>query len=36
MNDEIISPDLVEEIEYMSNALSKSGVFNKDEIIEIL
>ena len=36
MNDEIISPDLVEEIEYMINALSKSGFFNKDEIIEIL
>ena len=28
--------DLVEEIEYMINVLSKSGFFNKDEILEIL
>ena len=31
-----MNPDLVEEIEYMINALSKSGFFNNDEIIEIL
>lgn len=31
-----MDPDLVEEIEYMINALSKSGFFNKDEILEIL
>ncbi|MEE0939395.1 hypothetical protein [Methanobrevibacter sp.] len=36
MKDEIMNPDLVEEIEYMINALSKSGFFNNDEIIEIL
>ena len=28
-----MNPDLVEEIEYMINALSKSGFFNNDEII---
>ena len=36
MKDEIMNPDLVEEIEYMINAISKSGFFNNDEIIEIL
>lgn len=36
MKDEIMNPDLVEEIEYMISALSKSGFFNNDEIIEIL
>ena len=36
MNNDSIDPDLVEEIEYMINALSKSGFFNTDEILEIL
>lgn len=36
MNSDNMNPDLVEEIEYMINALSKSGFFNTDEILEIL
>lgn len=36
MNKNTMDSDLVEEIEYMINVLSKSGFFNKDEILEIL
>ena len=31
-----MNPDLAEEIEYMINALSKSGFFSTEEILEIL
>lgn len=36
MNKNTMDSDLVEEIEYMINVLSKSGFFNKEEILEIL
>ena len=36
MSDDIMNPDLAEEIEYMINALSKSGFFSTEEILEIL
>ena len=31
-----MNPDLVEEIEYMIDILTKSGFFDTDEILEIL
>ncbi len=36
MKGEVMNPDLVEEIEYMMDILTKSGFFNTDEILEIL
>ena len=36
MNSDIMNQDLVEEIEYLIELLTKSGFFSKDEIIEIL
>ena len=36
MSNNNLDQDLVEEIEYMINALTKSGFFNTDEILEIL
>ena len=36
MKDEIVNPDLAEEIEYLIDILTKSGFFNTDEILEIL
>ncbi len=36
MNSDIMDPDLVDEIEYMIDILTKSGFFNTDEILEIL
>ena len=35
-NSDIMDSDLVEEIEYMIEVLTKSGFFNVDEIVEIL
>ena len=31
-----MDPDLVDELEYMTDLLTKSGFFSVDEIIEIL
>ena len=31
-----MDPDLVEEIDYLNDVLTKSGFFGKDEILEIL
>lgn len=36
MNSENMDPDLVEEIDYLVELLSKSGFFSHDEIVEIL
>ena len=33
---DLMNPDLAEEIEFMLDTLTKSGFFNKDEILEIL